>query len=115
MEEMGMGRRWIYLKEEALCWQLHVAQEDQWNTEEILFFMMVRGPTLNNPNRKRTICLDNGTEYPNGTFEGAMGLVQLHNLLGRRDNCHMMEIRMTQVRVWKSREIRRVMDVTQQT
>ena len=86
MEEMGMARRWICRKEETLCWQLFAAQED-------LFFMMARGPTLNNPNRKRTVCLGNGMEYPNGTFKGAMGLVQLHNILGRRNNCHTMEIR----------------------
>ena len=37
--------------------------------------------------------MDKKTEYPNGTFEKAMGMVQLHDILGRQNNCHTMEIR----------------------
>ena len=93
MEEIRIARSWLYWKEEALCRQLYAAQEDQWNKEDCPFFMMVWGPSLNAPNRRRPVWLDKGTEYPNGTFENAMGMVQLHDILGRRNNCHMLEIR----------------------
>ena len=36
---------------------------------------------MNDPNGRGSVWLDKGTEHPDGTFEKAMGMAQLHNIL----------------------------------
>ena len=99
--ELRMARKWVDRKLRRLANELYAVQEGQWSVEDRVFFIMMKGPTMNDPNRGREnarVCLDDGAEIGPAPFEAAMGPVQLADVLGERVGDRTMEERLEAAR-----------------
>jgi hypothetical protein len=91
--ELSMARTWIDRKVAILSSQLYESQEGQWSNEERLFYLMIKGHTLRDPNRKKTVDLDRNLSFDRQVFEATMGMVQLYDILGTNKTNQTYEAR----------------------